>query len=38
MAVDHFSLYQLTIEDGTVFGARHAAGKLRGPAARRRGG
>ena len=29
MAVDHLSLYQLTIEDGTVFGARHAAGKLR---------
>ena len=30
MAVDHFSLYQLAIEDGTAFGARHAAGKLRG--------
>ena len=30
MAVDHFSLYQLTIEDGTAFGARHAVGKLRG--------
>ena len=30
MAVDHLSLYQLTIEEGTVFGARHAAGKLRG--------
>ncbi|MDV7270574.1 radical SAM family heme chaperone HemW [Thioclava sp. A2] len=30
MAVDHFSLYQLTIEDGTAFGARLAAGKLRG--------
>lgn len=30
MAVDHFSLYQLTIEDGTAFGARHAAGKLFG--------
>ncbi|WBU61991.1 radical SAM family heme chaperone HemW [Paracoccus albus] len=30
MAVDHLSLYQLTIEDGTVFGARHAAGKLPG--------
>lgn len=29
MAVDHLSLYQLTIEDGTVFGARQAAGKLR---------
>jgi oxygen-independent coproporphyrinogen-3 oxidase len=30
MAVDHFSLYQLTVEDGTAFGARHAVGKLRG--------
>lgn len=30
MAVDHVSLYQLTIEDGTAFGARHVAGKLRG--------
>lgn len=30
MAVDHLSLYQLTIEPGTAFGARHAAGKLRG--------
>lgn len=30
MAVDHFSLYQLTIEEGTAFGARHAAGKLPG--------
>lgn len=30
MAVDHLSLYQLTIEDGTVFGARHAGGHLRG--------
>jgi oxygen-independent coproporphyrinogen-3 oxidase len=30
MAVDHFSLYQLTIEDGTAFGARHAAGGLNG--------
>lgn len=30
MAVDHFSLYQLTIEDGTAFGARAALGKLRG--------
>ena len=29
MAVDHFSLYQLTIEDGTVFGARAAAGSRR---------
>jgi putative oxygen-independent coproporphyrinogen III oxidase len=27
---DHLSLYQLTIEDGTVFGARHAAGRLSG--------
>lgn len=30
LAADHLSLYQLTIEDGTAFGARHAAGKLRG--------
>lgn len=30
MAVDHLSLYQLTIEEGTVFGARFAAGQLRG--------
>ncbi len=30
MAIDHLSLYQLTIEEGTAFGARHAAGKLRG--------
>lgn len=30
MAVDHLSLYQLTIEPGTVFGARHAQGKLPG--------
>ena len=30
MAVDHMSLYQLTIEDGTAFGARHARGGLRG--------
>jgi putative oxygen-independent coproporphyrinogen III oxidase len=28
-AVDHLSLYQLTIEDGTAFGDRYAAGKLR---------
>lgn len=28
MAVDHLSLYQLTIEPGTVFGTRYAAGKL----------
>lgn len=27
---DHLSLYQLTIEDGTAFGQRHAAGKLSG--------
>jgi putative oxygen-independent coproporphyrinogen III oxidase len=26
----HLSLYQLTIEDGTVFARRHAEGKLRG--------
>lgn len=30
LAVDHLSLYQLTIEDGTVFGARHAQGRLGG--------
>jgi len=30
MAADHLSLYQLTVEDGTVFGARHAAGHLKG--------
>jgi len=30
MAVDHFSLYQLTIEDGTAFGRLAATGKLRG--------
>ncbi len=30
MAVDHLSLYQLTIEPGTAFGDRYAAGKLRG--------
>ncbi|MDB6178167.1 radical SAM family heme chaperone HemW [Paracoccus sp. Z330] len=29
MAVDHLSLYQLTVEPGTAFGARAAAGKLR---------
>lgn len=29
MAVDHLSLYQLTIEPGTAFGARAQAGKLR---------
>ncbi|MEQ9389843.1 radical SAM family heme chaperone HemW [Marinovum algicola] len=30
MDVDHLSLYQLTIEDGTAFGDRFKAGKLRG--------
>lgn len=30
MAVDHLSLYQLTIEPETAFGLRQAAGKLRG--------
>ena len=30
MAVDHLSLYQLTVEDGTAFGDRFARGKLRG--------
>ncbi len=30
MAVDHLSLYQLTIEDGTAFGDRYARGGLRG--------
>ena len=30
MAADHLSLYQLTIEDGTAFGSRFAAGGLRG--------
>ena len=30
MTVDHFSLYQLTVEDGTAFAARAAAGGLRG--------
>ncbi|KEP68936.1 coproporphyrinogen III oxidase [Thioclava dalianensis] len=30
MAADHLSLYQLTIEPGTVFGARHDMGQLRG--------
>lgn len=28
MAIDHLSLYQLTIEPGTAFGTRHAAGGL----------
>lgn len=30
MAVDHISMYQLTIEQGTAFGDRYAIGKLRG--------
>jgi oxygen-independent coproporphyrinogen-3 oxidase len=30
MAVDHLSLYQLTIEDGTAFGDRYSRGKLGG--------
>ncbi|MEZ5777094.1 MAG: radical SAM family heme chaperone HemW [Paracoccaceae bacterium] len=30
MAVDHLSLYQLTIEEGTAFASRLAAGGLRG--------
>jgi putative oxygen-independent coproporphyrinogen III oxidase len=30
MAADHLSLYQLTIEEGTVFGDRFARGQLRG--------
>lgn len=30
MAIDHLSLYQLTIEGGTAFGDRYTAGKLRG--------
>ena len=29
MAIDHVSLYQLTIEQGTAFGDRYAKGKLR---------
>ncbi|MFK7763343.1 MAG: radical SAM family heme chaperone HemW [Roseobacter sp.] len=29
LAVDHLSLYQLTVEDGTAFGDRYRAGKLR---------
>ena len=32
MAIDHLSLYQLTIEDGTRFGDLHAMGKLHVPA------
>lgn len=30
LAIDHVSLYQLTIEKGTVFGDRYARGTLRG--------
>ncbi|MEM5477920.1 radical SAM family heme chaperone HemW [Pacificibacter sp. AS14] len=30
MAVDHLSLYQLTIEEGTAFGDRYSRGKLSG--------
>ncbi len=30
LAIDHLSLYQLTIEEGTVFGERHRHGVLRG--------
>ncbi|MGY3438451.1 MULTISPECIES: radical SAM family heme chaperone HemW [unclassified Marinovum] len=30
MGADHLSMYQLTIEDGTAFGDRFDAGKLRG--------
>jgi len=30
LAVDHLSLYQLTIEEGTAFGDRYKLGKLRG--------
>ena len=30
MAIDHLSLYQLTIEDGTAFGDRDAIGRLPG--------
>ena len=30
MSVDHLSLYQLTIEQGTAFGDRYNAGKLKG--------
>ena len=30
MAVDHLSLYQLTVEDGTAFGDRFAKGGLKG--------
>ena len=30
LAIDHISLYQLTIESGTAFGDRYARGKLKG--------
>ena len=30
LGLDHMSLYQLTIEDGTAFGDRYRAGRLRG--------
>ncbi|MFM2388759.1 MAG: coproporphyrinogen oxidase [Pseudomonadota bacterium] len=30
LGVDHLSMYQLTVEDGTVFGDRFAKGQLRG--------
>jgi oxygen-independent coproporphyrinogen-3 oxidase len=30
LAIDHISLYQLTIENGTAFGDRYARGKLNG--------
>lgn len=30
MAIDHLSLYQLSVEPGTAFGDRYARGKLRG--------
>ena len=30
LAIDHISLYQLTIENGTAFGDRYARGKLKG--------
>lgn len=30
MVIDHLSLYQLTVEEGTAFGDRYAVGKLRG--------
>ena len=30
LAIDHISLYQLTIEQGTAFGDRYSIGKLRG--------